>query len=140
LRDAKPKLEQFAVDTRRTPELVLRAHLPDQRAQFYLDLWAPSPRARFPAPITAKAGPMPTHERFRLDNRHDLQDRGKPAIHLNEEPAIVVGKLGSTPHLAPQNDQLMSKYEFSASSLLFESNGEASTARTNQISAIIAPV
>src|ERR1035437_6187396 len=45
-----------------------------------LDRRAPSPRARFPAPITAKAGPMPTHQRFRLDNRHDLQDRGKPAI------------------------------------------------------------
>jgi hypothetical protein len=29
LSDAKPKLEQFAVDARRTPKLVLRAHLPD---------------------------------------------------------------------------------------------------------------
>src|SRR5882724_888183 len=100
----KPKLEQFAVDTRRTPELVISAHLPDQRAQFYLDLWAPSPRARFPAPITAKAGPMPTHERFRLNNRHDLQDRWKPAIHPNEEPAIVVRKMGSASHLPLQND------------------------------------
>src|SRR5882757_4328313 len=70
----------------------------------------PSPRARFPAPIAAKAGPMPTHHRFRLDNRHDLQDRGKPAIHLNEEPAIVVRKVGSASHLPLQNDQLMSKY------------------------------
>jgi len=32
LSDAKPKLEQFAVDAWRTPKLVLRAHLPDQRA------------------------------------------------------------------------------------------------------------
>ena len=53
---------------------------------------------------------MPTHQRFRLDNRHDLQDRGKPAIHLNEEPAIVVRKVGSASHLPLQNDQLMSKY------------------------------
>jgi len=44
------------------------------------------------------------------------------------------------PHLAPQNDQLMSGHSISASSLLFDSNGEACTARTNQISAIIAPV
>src|SRR6476620_3273385 len=34
LRDLKPELEQFAVDTWRTPKLVLRADLPDQRAQF----------------------------------------------------------------------------------------------------------
>src|SRR5665647_3543554 len=50
------------------------AHLPDQRAQFYLDLRAPSPRVRFPTPIAAKAGPMPPHQRFRLNNRNDLQD------------------------------------------------------------------
>ncbi len=31
-------------------------------------------------------------------------------MHLDEEPAVVVGKLGSTPHLASQNDQLMSEH------------------------------
>src|SRR5258708_21710853 len=62
------------------------------------------------APVAAKAGPMPTDQRFRLDNRHDLHDRGKPAIHLNEEPAIIVRNVGSASHLPLQNDQLMSKY------------------------------
>jgi hypothetical protein len=75
LSDAKPKLEQFAMDAWSTPKLVLRAHLPDQRAQFYLDSRAPSSPPRFPTPIVAKAGPMPPHQRFRLDNRNDLQDR-----------------------------------------------------------------
>ena len=105
----KPFGEQ-AVDARRAPKLILRAHLPDQRAQLYLDLRAPSPRAQFPTPIAAKADPMPPHQRIRLDNRHDLQDRRKPSIHLEEEPAIIVRKLGPTPHLAPQNDQLMSEH------------------------------
>jgi hypothetical protein len=89
LSDAKPKLEQFAVDAWRTRKLVLRAHLSDQRAQFHLDSRAPSPRVRFPTPITTKAGPMPAHQRFRSDNRNDRQDRWKPWIHLDEEPAIV---------------------------------------------------
>ena len=31
-------------------------------------------------------------------------------IRLDEEPAVVVGKVGSTPHLAPQDDQLMSEH------------------------------
>src|SRR5258705_13917110 len=53
---------------------------------------------------------MPSHQRFRLDNRNDRQDRWKPSIHLDEETAVVVGKLGSTPHLAPQDDQLMSEH------------------------------
>ena len=87
-----------------------RAHLPDQRAQFYLDSPAPSPRVRFPTPIAAKAGPMPPHQRFRLDNRYDLQDRWKPSIHLDEEPAVAVGRLNSTPHPAPQDDQLVSEH------------------------------
>src|ERR1700732_2850023 len=77
LRDLKPKLEQFAVDAWRTPKLVLRAHLPDQCAQFHLDSRTPSPPPRLPTPIAAKAGPMPTHQRFRLDNRIDRQDRWK---------------------------------------------------------------
>jgi hypothetical protein len=83
---------------------------------------------------------MPPHQRFRLDNRNDRQDRWKPSIHLDEEPAVVVGKLGSTPHLAPQNDQLMSEHRILRLKPLFDLNGEASTAKTNQISAIIAPV
>src|SRR6202043_2595653 len=55
-------------------------------------------------------GPMPPHQRFRLDNPNDLQDRWKPSIHLDEEPAVVVGRLSSTPHPAPQDDQLMSEH------------------------------
>jgi hypothetical protein len=52
---------------------------------------------------------MPPHQRLRLENCNDLQDRRKPSIHLEEEPAIVVGKPGPDGHLAPQKDQLMSE-------------------------------
>jgi hypothetical protein len=76
LSDAKPKLEEFAADARSTPKLILRAHLPDQRAQLYLDLRAPSPRARFPTPIAAKADPTPPHQRFRLNNRNAFRIGG----------------------------------------------------------------
>jgi hypothetical protein len=54
--------------------------------------------------------PVPTHQRLRLDNRYDLQDRWKPSIHLDEEPAVVVGSLSSTPNPALQDDQLMSEH------------------------------
>jgi hypothetical protein len=73
---------------------------------------------------------MPTYQRLRLDNRYDLQDRRKTSIHLDEEPAVVVGRLSATPHPAPQDDQLMSEHRILR---LFDLNGEASTARTNQI-------
>jgi len=66
LGDVKPEFEQFAVDARRTPKQILRAQLPDQRAQFNLDSRAPFSPPRFPTPIATKAGPVPTHQRLRL--------------------------------------------------------------------------
>jgi hypothetical protein len=43
------------------------------------------------------------------DNRENRQDRWKPAIQLDKEPAIVVREPDLAPHLTPQNDQLMSE-------------------------------
>ena len=58
---------------------------------------------------TAKARPMPTHQRLGTDDREDLQNRRKRSIQLDKEPAIAVREPGSATHLAPQNDQLMSE-------------------------------
>ncbi len=127
------------MDAWRTPKLVLRAHLPDQRAQFHLNSRAPSPRVRCPTPIATKAGPMPPHQRFRLDNRNDRQDRWKPSIHLDEEPAVVVGKLGSTPHLAPQDGQLMTEHRIlRLNNKLFEQG--ASTHNSDERARLSRPV
>jgi hypothetical protein len=72
LRQFKPELEQFPLDAWRSPKRVLDAHPPDQHAQLGLDLWPPSPRARLPSLITAKAGPMPTHEGVGPDDCENL--------------------------------------------------------------------
>jgi hypothetical protein len=68
------------------------------------------PGARFPTPGATKTGPVPPHECFRLDDRDNLQDRRKPSIQLDQEPAVVVRKPDPAMHLAPQNDQLMSEH------------------------------
>src|SRR5258708_10370616 len=52
---------------------------------------------------------MPTNQRLGTDDREDLQDRWKPAIQLDEEPAIAVCEFDAPAQLAPQNDQLMSE-------------------------------
>jgi hypothetical protein len=57
LRDLKPELEQFAVDTWRAPKRIFDAHPPDQYPQLCLNLRSPSRRARLPTPVAAKAGP-----------------------------------------------------------------------------------
>jgi hypothetical protein len=74
LRDLKPELEQFAVNAWRTQKRILHAHLPDQCAELRFDLRSPSQWARLPTPVSAKAGPMPTHERLGPDDRENLQD------------------------------------------------------------------
>ena len=109
LRDFKPEFEQFAMDTRRSPKRVLDVHPPDQRTEVRLDLGPPFPWARFPTPIAAKAGPMPPHERLRLNDRDDLQNRREPSIQLDKKPAVVVRQPGSVPHFTSQNYQLMSE-------------------------------
>jgi hypothetical protein len=39
----------------------------------------------------------------------NLQDRRKPAIQLDKEPAIIVREPDSAVHLTPQNDKLMAE-------------------------------
>src|SRR5450631_1592023 len=90
LRDLNPELEQFAVDTWRAPKRIFDAHPPDQHAHLRVDLRAPvhgdlgfrlevdqrspSPWARLPTPVAAKASPTPTHERLGSDDCENLQD------------------------------------------------------------------
>ena len=47
--------------------------------------------------------------RLGTDDREDRQDRWKPSIQLDKEPAIVVREPDSALYLTPQNDQLMSE-------------------------------
>ena len=48
--------------------------------------------------MATKAGPVPTHERLGTNDREDLQDKRKPAIHLDKDPAIVVREPGVAAH------------------------------------------
>jgi hypothetical protein len=110
LRDLKPELEQFAVDAWRAPKRIFDTHPPDQSAQFRADLRSPSQWARLPPPVAAKAGPVPPHEGLGPDDRENLQDCWKPAIQLDQEPAIMVREPNATTRPAPQDNQLMSKH------------------------------
>jgi hypothetical protein len=90
--DFKPELEQFAVGTWRAPKRIFDAHPPDQIAQFRVDLRSPSPWARLPTPVAAKASSVPTHERIGPNESENLQDCWKPTVQLDKEQAIVVRK------------------------------------------------
>src|SRR5262249_49472423 len=68
LTDIEAELEQLAMDARRTPQGIFRAHAPNQRAQFRINLGSTSKRAGFPMPIPTKAGSMPPHEGLGSDD------------------------------------------------------------------------
>jgi hypothetical protein len=78
-------------------------------------------------------------ERLGTDDCESLKDRRKPAIQLDKEPAIMVREPDATMEPALQDNQLMSKHRILGLKPLFDLNGEARMARTNHISAIIAP-
>jgi len=98
------------VDAWRAPKRIFDAHPPDQCAQLRFDLRPPSQWERLPTPVAAKAGPVPTHECLGPDDCENLQDRRKPAIQLNQEPAIMVREPDATRQPTPHDNQLMSKH------------------------------
>jgi hypothetical protein len=53
---------------------------------------------------------VPPHERLGPDDGENLQDGWKPAIQLDQEPAIMVRKPDATMEPAPHDIQLMSKH------------------------------
>ena len=66
LSDLKAELEQLAMDARRTPQRIVRAHPPDQRAQVCVDLAAGLPESGI---SNASTG----------GSRHDASARGSRA-------------------------------------------------------------
>jgi len=68
LGDLEPELEQFTMDARGAPQWVLPAHPLDEFAQLTVNSGPPRPTVRFPAPIGAKPGAMPSQDRARLND------------------------------------------------------------------------
>jgi hypothetical protein len=52
---------------------------------------------------------MPTHQRLGSDDGEDRKDRWKPAVQLDEEPAIIIREPDTAMQSTPQDNQLMSK-------------------------------
>src|SRR5260370_39658985 len=102
LSDLEAELEQLAMDARRTPQRIVNAHPPDQRAQLRVDLGPASKGAGFPTPVMSKAGPMPTHQGLRSDDSAGPEHRWKPSIQQDQEQAIPICELDATPHPALQ--------------------------------------
>ena len=65
--DVDAQFEQFTMDTRRTPERILAAHLANQLPNLFGHWWTPGlATTNFPGPEQPKAVAMPANDGFRL--------------------------------------------------------------------------
>src|ERR1035441_8721977 len=92
LGDVEAELQKLAVDMRRTPERVLKAHSLDKVAHLFVDLRSAAERTGFPSPERTEAFAMPIHDRLRSDNRYGIKDARKAAVEPNEQRAIDPGQ------------------------------------------------
>src|SRR3954470_19715169 len=118
----------------RAPKQVVNAHPPDQHSQVCGDPRPASQGARFPAPVAAKAGTMPAHKSLGPDDRYGLEHGWKTAIQLEEEQTFVDWTRPRTPAARSADDRSAA---FSASSRLFDLNGEANSLKMKHSSATI---
>jgi hypothetical protein len=105
LSDVDTEFQQLAVDAGCTPTGILPAHLADQSADLEGNR-RPSGLAapHFPGPEPAKAGTMPGHDRFRLDDGQSRtpvapeaeQPDPQQAVRWNQLAAFFRGALKHT--------------------------------------------
>lgn len=88
LTDIEAELQEFPVDTRRAPQGIVRAHLPDEHPELAAGLRPPVARSRPPAPIDPEPLTMPAHHGLRVHDSDRLSDSRPEAKGQSEYEAI----------------------------------------------------
>ena len=116
LTDIDAQLEQFTVNPRRSPSLVLDAHLTDQVANFQWHDWATAAASRLPAPVQSETCPMPTDHGVWPHYRQGIIGIGEQSADARQYQSINrdEGRLsGASPpkyiDLLPQHQQFSFK-------------------------------
>ena len=88
LADLDAKLEQLAMDPRRSPQRIGDAHLADQPANFQRHSRSAAAASRFPAPIRSETGTMPTDHGVRSDDRQCIIHLGKQSADTSQYQSV----------------------------------------------------
>src|SRR4029077_16112933 len=88
LADFDTELEEFSMDSRRSPQRIGNAHLADKLAYLQRNCWPATPRFRFPSPIYREASAMPFDYRLRLDNRQRIANAREKPIKANKNQSV----------------------------------------------------
>src|SRR6516164_10643013 len=97
LADIDPELEQFTMDTGRTPKRVCDAHLANKLTNLSWGSWPTAPGSRFQAPVSPKAVAMPPVPKT-TSGRNDDEDHPGSAVTRRVQFA---GSRDVAAHLCP---------------------------------------
>ncbi len=113
LRESESKLQELAVDARRTPGGIGPMHFKDELSDFVGDR-RPARRYRsaLPTPVEAETLPVPAEDGLRLDQDESLAPSGPELGEPDPQQSIGGPKLGSPPRaLALEDEELMAQGE-----------------------------
>ena len=88
LADIDAKLEQLAMDSRRSPQRIGDAHLADQPANVQRHNRSAAAATRFPAPIRSETGTMPTDHGVRSDDCQCIIHLGKQSADTSQYQSV----------------------------------------------------
>src|SRR5690242_3011827 len=71
--DLEAELQKFPMDLRCSPVRIVSRHAADESPNLRAHLWSAAARPRSPAPVQAKACPMPSDHRLRFHNDQNLR-------------------------------------------------------------------
>ena len=139
LGDVEPELEQFTVNTRRTPQWVRPAHLGDERAQLMGNLGSADAAARSPPPIGPEASTVPANDCFWSDDRKGACGGGKPAMNQTNSRRSTFVRAGRLGIRRRSTLTCCRRTRFSASSSARDLNSDAKTAKISLNRSVIGP-
>ena len=95
------------MNARRSPQWILAAHLPNERAQLLVDPGSARGCSRFPAPERPEAGPVPADHSLRFHYSDCMQERREHSINAKVQRPVEPAQLHALGRLSPQNIELM---------------------------------
>src|SRR5262245_17751096 len=111
LADIDAEFEQLAVDSRRTPQRIGKAHVADQPTNLQRHLRPPAARHRLPAPVGSKPRTLPTNHGLRFDDSKRFSNIWKPPMEAGEYQSVDAPECRPARWRSPQDIDLLAQHQ-----------------------------
>jgi len=100
-----------AMDAGRAPERVCDAHHANELTNFGCGCRPTGSGSRFPAPVSPKAGTVPTDHGIGFDDLQRIQNAGNQRVEAGEHQSVDPGRGDALRGITAQHIQLVPKYK-----------------------------